>query len=83
MVFSDYTFHRECIQKPTYLWIYLWLRFVRIWFVFVLLRGHIVGCADAGAGKIDFFIKYFWDAKISKFDFIIWDEDIRCFDISM
>jgi hypothetical protein len=49
----------------------------------VLFRGHIVGRANAGAGEIDFLIEHFWYTKISKFDFIIRDEDVRRFQIAV
>lgn len=47
------------------------VRFVGVGFVFVLFWGHIVGCADAGAGEVDFFVEYFGDAEVSEFDFIV------------
>jgi hypothetical protein len=58
-VFFDCTFSTVCIRKPTYHCIDEYLRLIRVGFMPVLFRGHIVGRANAGAGEIDFLIEHF------------------------
>jgi len=49
----------------------------------ILLRRHIIRSSYAGAGEVYLLIQNFRNSKISKFDFIIWNENVWCFEIAV
>ena len=59
------------------------VRFVRVRFVTVLFRRHVVGSTDAGGGKVDLFVEHFGDAEISEFDGVVGDEDVGSFEVTV
>ena len=56
MVFFDCTFRRGCTQKPIYLWMVGYLRFVGVRLVPILLRRHVVRRTNTGGCQIDLLI---------------------------